>query len=171
MKKWTSILGAGVASVVAAACTQTAGGPPPGMTAAQGAAYLREAYDSLQRICRRPRHVDGRRRPGRRSVRYRRPCRGGPVPGWQYRRGHSGAAAGTAQQQGRGTAAVRIRLHMTRFAGLILLPLLAAACTQTASGPPPGMTAAQASAYCSKLKLGLWRVCRQWSGRQRRRQR
>ncbi|WP_422029024.1 hypothetical protein [Reyranella sp.] len=43
------------------------------------------------------------------------------------------------------------RLHMTRFAGLILLPLLAAACTQTAGGPPPGMTAAQAAAYCTKL--------------------
>jgi hypothetical protein len=39
-----------------------------------------------------------------------------------------------------------------RFLGsLILLPLLAAACTQTASGPPPGMTAAQAAAYCTKL--------------------
>ncbi len=43
------------------------------------------------------------------------------------------------------------RLHMTRFAGLILWPLLAAACTQTAGGPPPGMTAAQAAAYCTKL--------------------
>jgi hypothetical protein len=42
-------------------------------------------------------------------------------------------------------------MRMTRFAGLILLPLLAAACTQTASGPPPGMTAAQAAAYCTKL--------------------
>ncbi len=42
-------------------------------------------------------------------------------------------------------------MHMTRVAGLILLPLLAAACTQTASGPPPGMTAAQAAAYCTKL--------------------
>ncbi len=40
---------------------------------------------------------------------------------------------------------------MTRFAGLILLPLVAAACTQTAAGPPPGMTAAQAAAYCTKL--------------------
>jgi len=40
---------------------------------------------------------------------------------------------------------------MSRFAGLILLPLLAAACTQTAGGPPPGMTAAQAAAYCTKL--------------------
>jgi len=40
---------------------------------------------------------------------------------------------------------------MTRLAGLVLLPLLAAACTQTASGPPPGMTAAQAAAYCTKL--------------------
>ncbi len=42
-------------------------------------------------------------------------------------------------------------MRMTRVAGLILLPLLAAACTQTASGPPPGMTAAQAAAYCTKL--------------------
>ena len=42
-------------------------------------------------------------------------------------------------------------MRMTRFAGLILLPLLAAACTQTASGPPPGMTVAQAAAYCTKL--------------------
>ncbi|KAF0101657.1 MAG: hypothetical protein FD144_2732 [Rhodospirillaceae bacterium] len=40
---------------------------------------------------------------------------------------------------------------MTRFAGLILVPLLVAACTQTAAGPPPGMTAAQAAAYCTKL--------------------
>lgn len=38
-----------------------------------------------------------------------------------------------------------------RLAGLSLLPLLAAACTQTASGPPPGMTAAQAASYCTKL--------------------
>ena len=42
-------------------------------------------------------------------------------------------------------------MPVTRVAGLILLPLLAAACTQTASGPPPGMTAAQAAAYCTKL--------------------
>ena len=41
--------------------------------------------------------------------------------------------------------------YVSRFAGLMLLPLLAAACTQTAGGPPPGMTAAQAAAYCSKL--------------------
>jgi hypothetical protein len=46
---------------------------------------------------------------------------------------------------------MRTSLQMTRLAGLILLPLLAAACTQTASGPPPGMTAAQAAAYCTKL--------------------
>lgn len=39
-----------------------------------------------------------------------------------------------------------------RYLGtLILLPLLATACTQTASGPPPGMTAAQAADYCTKL--------------------
>ena len=37
------------------------------------------------------------------------------------------------------------------FGSLILVPLLATACTQTASGPPPGMTAAQAAAYCTKL--------------------
>lgn len=46
---------------------------------------------------------------------------------------------------------MRTLLHMTRFVGLAAVPLLAAACTQTASGPPPGMTAAQAAAYCSKL--------------------
>ena len=46
---------------------------------------------------------------------------------------------------------MRTPLHMIRFAGLLLLPLLAAACTQTAGGPPPGMTAAQAAAYCTKL--------------------
>lgn len=46
---------------------------------------------------------------------------------------------------------MRTLLHMTRFVGLAVVPLLAAACTQTASGPPPGMTAAQAAAYCSKL--------------------
>ena len=40
---------------------------------------------------------------------------------------------------------------LAQLAGLALLPLLAAACTQTAGGPPPGMTAAQASAYCTKL--------------------
>jgi hypothetical protein len=48
----------------------------------------------------------------------------------------------------------RIRTHGTlsaRLAGLALLPLLAVACTQTAGGPPPGMTAAQADAYCNKL--------------------
>lgn len=46
---------------------------------------------------------------------------------------------------------MRTRWPMIRFAGLVLLPLLVAACTQTASGPPPGMTAAQAAAYCTKL--------------------
>lgn len=46
---------------------------------------------------------------------------------------------------------MRTPLPLIRFAGLVLLPLLAAACTQTASGPPPGMTAAQAAAYCTKL--------------------
>ena len=46
---------------------------------------------------------------------------------------------------------MRTPLPVTRLAGLILLPLLAAACTQTASSPPPGMTAAQAAAYSTKL--------------------
>ena len=41
--------------------------------------------------------------------------------------------------------------HLVRLSGLMLLPLLAVACTQTAGGPPPGMTAAQAAAYCTKL--------------------
>jgi len=41
--------------------------------------------------------------------------------------------------------------HLVRLSGLMLLPLLAAACTQTAAGPPPGMTATQAAAYCTKL--------------------
>ncbi|WP_425064975.1 hypothetical protein [Reyranella sp.] len=41
--------------------------------------------------------------------------------------------------------------HLIRLSGLMLLTLLAAACTQTAGGPPPGMTAAQAAAYCTKL--------------------
>ena len=39
MEKWKSILGCVMAPVALAACTQTAGGPPPGMTVAQGAAY------------------------------------------------------------------------------------------------------------------------------------
>ena len=46
---------------------------------------------------------------------------------------------------------MRTLLLVSRVAGLILLPLFAAACTQTAGGPPPGMTAAQAAAYCTKL--------------------
>lgn len=41
--------------------------------------------------------------------------------------------------------------QLVRRSGLILLSLLAGACTQTAGGPPPGMTAAQAAAYCTKL--------------------
>ena len=41
--------------------------------------------------------------------------------------------------------------YLVRLSGLMLLPLLAVACTQTAGGPPPGMTAAQAAAYCTKL--------------------
>lgn len=35
--------------------------------------------------------------------------------------------------------------------GLMTVSLLAVACTQTAGGPPPGMTAAQGQAYCTKL--------------------
>lgn len=38
-----------------------------------------------------------------------------------------------------------------KLAGVAALMLTATACTQTASGPPPGMTADQAAAYCSKL--------------------
>lgn len=34
---------------------------------------------------------------------------------------------------------------------MIGLKLAVVACTQTAAGPPPGMTAAQAAAYCTKL--------------------
>lgn len=45
----------------------------------------------------------------------------------------------------------RTQRTLARLAGLALLPLLAAACTQTASSPPPGMTAAQAASYCTKL--------------------
>lgn len=40
---------------------------------------------------------------------------------------------------------------LTHVLGLITAPLVVAACTQTASGPPPGMTAAQGAAYCAKL--------------------
>jgi len=40
---------------------------------------------------------------------------------------------------------------LTHVVGLMVVPLALSACTQTASGPPPGMTAAQAAAYCSKL--------------------
>ncbi len=39
MAKLRSFLFGAVAPLVAAACTQTAGGPPPGLTAAQGMAY------------------------------------------------------------------------------------------------------------------------------------
>ncbi len=35
--------------------------------------------------------------------------------------------------------------------GLVATVLGLAACTQTAGGPPPGMTAAQGQAYCAKL--------------------
>jgi hypothetical protein len=35
--------------------------------------------------------------------------------------------------------------------GLVAASLALAACTQTAGGVPPGMTAAQAAAYCAKL--------------------
>lgn len=40
---------------------------------------------------------------------------------------------------------------LARLAGLALLSSVASACTQTAGGPPPGMTAQQAAAYCTKL--------------------
>lgn len=40
---------------------------------------------------------------------------------------------------------------LTHVLGAIAAPFVLAACTQTASGPPPGMTAAQAAAYCAKL--------------------
>lgn len=43
------------------------------------------------------------------------------------------------------------KLAGPKLAALAGLALVGAACTQTASGPPPGMTAAQAAAYCSKL--------------------
>lgn len=46
---------------------------------------------------------------------------------------------------------IRTSRALVRLGGLVLLPLIAAACTQTAGGPPPGMTVAQAAAYCSKL--------------------
>jgi hypothetical protein len=39
MAKLKGILFGAVAPFIVAACTQTAGGPPPGMTAAQGLAY------------------------------------------------------------------------------------------------------------------------------------
>lgn len=44
-----------------------------------------------------------------------------------------------------------LKLTGLKLGGLTGLVLVGAACTQTASGPPPGMTAAQATAYCSKL--------------------
>ena len=40
---------------------------------------------------------------------------------------------------------------LTHVLGLMAAPLALAACTQTAGGPPPGMTAAQGAAYCTKL--------------------
>jgi hypothetical protein len=40
---------------------------------------------------------------------------------------------------------------LTHVLGLMVAPFLLAACTQTAGGPPPGMTAAQGAAYCAKL--------------------
>jgi len=40
---------------------------------------------------------------------------------------------------------------LTGIFGLMVVPLAVAACTQTAGGPPPGMTAAQGAAYCTKL--------------------
>ena len=40
---------------------------------------------------------------------------------------------------------------LAALVGLLVVPMMAGACTQTAGGPPPGMTAAQGQAYCSKL--------------------
>lgn len=40
---------------------------------------------------------------------------------------------------------------LTGILGLMVVPLAVAACTQTAGGPPVGMTAAQGAAYCTKL--------------------
>lgn len=40
---------------------------------------------------------------------------------------------------------------LTSILGVMAVPLALAACTQTAGGPPPGMTAAQGAAYCTKL--------------------
>ncbi|WP_428683708.1 hypothetical protein [Reyranella sp.] len=42
-------------------------------------------------------------------------------------------------------------VKLTQVLGLMGVPLALAACTQTAGGPPPGMTAAQGAAYCTKL--------------------
>ena len=42
-------------------------------------------------------------------------------------------------------------VKLTHILGLMAAPLALAACTQTAGGPPPGMTAAQGAAYCAKL--------------------
>jgi hypothetical protein len=44
-----------------------------------------------------------------------------------------------------------LQLTGLKVAALAGLAVVGAACTQTASGPPPGMTAAQAAAYCAKL--------------------
>ena len=40
---------------------------------------------------------------------------------------------------------------LTHVLGLMATPFVLAACTQTAGGPPPGMTPAQGAAYCTKL--------------------
>jgi hypothetical protein len=43
---------------------------------------------------------------------------------------------------------------MAKFRGIlfgVVAPFVVAACTQTAGGPPPGMSAAQGLAYCTQL--------------------
>ena len=40
---------------------------------------------------------------------------------------------------------------LTHVLGVVAAPFVLAACTQMAGGPPPGMTAAQGAAYCTKL--------------------
>ena len=43
---------------------------------------------------------------------------------------------------------------LTHVLRLMATPFVLAACTQTAGGPPPGMTPAQGAAYCKKLTWG-----------------
>ncbi len=172
MAKLTHVLGLMAAPLALAACTQTAGGPPPGMTAAQGAAYctkLTTVYSEY--VAGVSTSMGGVGRGGGQSD-IDAPRGDRPMPGRQHRRRHSGAAARAARQQSRGAGAmIRFSRSPARLAGLALLPLLAAACTQTASGPPPGMTAAQATAYCSKLSWAYGEYVASGPGRQRGRRR